>query len=73
MPSPQRICLIGAKCTGKSMVGDRSHQNADNDRYGFAELGRKDEGKQLGFVADFGEGNNTRRDQEGFHLYSPAG
>jgi len=41
------------------VIGDRCHQNADDDRNWLAELGSKDEGKQLRLVANFGQRNDA--------------
>ena len=63
----------GAERAGKAMVGDGGKQDADDDGNGPAELGREDEGEQLGLVADFGEGDDARRDEKGFHYTHLAG
>ena len=42
------------------MIDERSDENAEDDRQRPPELRGKDKGEQLGFVADFGEGNDAR-------------
>jgi hypothetical protein len=41
------------------MVDYGGAQNPRNDGQGLFEAGRQQERQQLGFVADFGEGNNA--------------
>src|SRR5512135_2987103 len=53
------------------MVGQRRHQDPEDDRNGLAELGGQDEREQLGLVADLREGDDTGRNQEGFHERDP--
>ena len=45
--------------------------NADDYGQRLAELGGKDKGKQLGFVADFRKGDNAGGDEKGFQGDSP--
>ena len=42
-------------------------KDAQTDRQGFLETGGENQGQQLGLVAHFGEGDQSGRDEEGFH------
>jgi hypothetical protein len=53
------------------VVHQGCHQDAEDDGQGLAEFRGQDEGEQLGLVADFREGDDTRRDEEGFQGETP--
>ena len=48
-------------------------QNAKDDRDGFLEARGENEREKLGLVANFSEGDDSGRDEEGFHNSSTAG
>ena len=50
----------GPRRGGKGMIGERRHQNAQNNGPGFAKPGSEKQRKELGLVADFGEGDDAR-------------
>ena len=50
------------------MIGDGRNEDRQHDRQRSAEFCCEEEGKQLRFVADFGEGNDAGRNEECFHV-----
>jgi hypothetical protein len=50
------------------VVGNGGDEDTGNDRQRTAEPGGEDKCEQLGFVADFCEGDDAGRDEEGFHV-----
>lgn len=48
------------------MVGQGRYQNAEYNRYRPLETGRENDREQLGLVADFSEGNDGSRCEQGF-------
>jgi hypothetical protein len=67
---PRSIEEVAGQCPGKSgsgMVGDRGEEDAEDDRYGSVKPGGEDHREDLRLVADLGETDDHRRDEEGFH------
>ncbi|MPN20554.1 hypothetical protein SDC9_167933 [bioreactor metagenome] len=57
----------GPHRTGGGAVEHGGDEDAGDDRPGALEAGGRDEGEQLGFVADFSEGDDAGGDEKGFH------
>jgi len=49
------------------VVGERRHQDTEDDRQRPAIARGQHEGEQLRLVADFGDGDDAGRDEKGFH------
>jgi hypothetical protein len=52
------------------VVDQGGHQNAEADGEGFLQACGQNEREQLRFVTHFCQGNNTGRDEKGFHVRS---
>jgi hypothetical protein len=52
---------------GERVVGERGDEDAEDDGHRPPELRGEQEREELGFVADFGEGDDAGGDEEGFH------
>jgi hypothetical protein len=50
--------------TGEGMIGERGDEDAQDDGPRAPEPRRQEQGKQLGFVAGLGEGDNPRRNEQ---------
>ena len=57
----------GADGTGEGVVSQGRDQDAEDDRPRALVAGGEEERQELSLVADFGEGDDTGGDQEGFH------
>jgi hypothetical protein len=63
----------GADGAGKGVIGECRDEDAQDDGRRLPKFRGEDEGEELGVVADFGEGDDAGRDEEGFHGSSRAG
>ncbi len=54
------------------MIDQRGDKNAEDDGNGATEFRSQQKGQQLGFVADFCEGDDAGGYEEGFHKRTPG-
>src|SRR3569833_2227412 len=54
------------------MIHERGGQYAETNGQRPAEFGREEKGEELGFVADFGEGDDAGGDEEGVQCVAPG-
>ena len=55
------------------MVKHGSNQNPEDDRGTFGVSGNQKERQQLGFIANFSDGNGKRRSEKSIHSAEPQG
>ena len=66
----EELAEAAPECTGNAVIDQRCEQNSGDDRRGLAKFRRQNEREQLGFIADFSEGDDARRDEERFQWSS---